>query len=131
MYEQALVLEARIVELLDGAGSSGGTLSRGSKTPAPANKFRTPGTPASARASARKRGKANEGSLAEDEDGPEALVVGSARMQDAQAAKAIFEEAYLVWQALVETKGEEEARPAGLERFDCGRVRGVHPIHLG
>ncbi|OBZ69332.1 Fanconi-associated nuclease 1 [Grifola frondosa] len=44
------------------------------------------------------------------------------RMQNARAVKAIFEEVYDKWKVLVQTKGEETARPKGLARFDCGHV---------
>lgn len=115
-YEWALAREAEIVLLLGGSGAPDTSrTSRGSKTPAPSHKHRTPATPASAISSAR------NSSIAEDGDGPSEPAETPQR-QAALDAKRIFDDVYPRWQALVSVKGEEEGRPAGLERFHCGRV---------
>ncbi|KAF7986651.1 hypothetical protein HWV62_26482 [Athelia sp. TMB] len=114
-YEEALRLEADIVALLDGGGRSGTAgIPRGSKTPARNSKFRTPATPASA--------SIRNSSVAEDEDAFEVASPDSPRCQNAKAALEIFYQVYPQWQALVEVRGEEEGRPAGLERFHAGHV---------
>ena len=48
------------------------------------------------------------------------VIAESPRLQDTRLLKEIFEVAFPRWKGLVRTKGEEEGRPAGLERFDCG-----------
>ncbi|KDQ61078.1 hypothetical protein JAAARDRAFT_571662 [Jaapia argillacea MUCL 33604] len=44
------------------------------------------------------------------------------RVKNARAVKLLFEKVYDWWKRLVQTKGEVDARPRGLERFDCGHV---------
>lgn len=117
-YEQALALEAKIDGILEATGNTRAR-SVASKTPAP--QFKTPGTPntpaSGVRRSTKSKDKENldDISVIEEDSKPE-----SSRVQDARLVKEIFESIYHRWQSLVVTKGEEEARPAGLERFDCG-----------
>jgi fanconi-associated nuclease 1 len=42
------------------------------------------------------------------------------KMQDARLIKEIFKAVFPQWKALLATKGEEDGRPCGLERFHCG-----------
>lgn len=48
------------------------------------------------------------------------VITESPRMRDARVVKGILEVAFPRWKDLVQTKGEEDGRPSGLERFDCG-----------
>ncbi|EGN95749.1 hypothetical protein SERLA73DRAFT_76815 [Serpula lacrymans var. lacrymans S7.3] len=134
-YEEALELEAQVDAIFDGSVPTSFVRGRSaaSKTPARVteHRFRTPSTPGSvlrpsisdSSESPDQKGKgkarfvedADEGVKAETKD-------DSPRVQEARAVKAIFEEIYPRWQAQVITKGEEDGRRFGLERFDCGHV---------
>jgi Fanconi-associated nuclease 1 len=45
------------------------------------------------------------------------VIAESPRVQDAKLVKEIFEAAFPRWKDLVRAEGEEDGRPAGLERF--------------
>ncbi|KZT35489.1 hypothetical protein SISSUDRAFT_166710 [Sistotremastrum suecicum HHB10207 ss-3] len=47
---------------------------------------------------------------------------GSTRIQDAKTVRLIWEEQWERWLSLVDARGQEDKRPKGLERFDCGYV---------
>lgn len=112
-YESALALEARVDGILENSGPSRAR-SVASKTPGP--QFKTPNTPALV---ARGKGKDKENCSMDDDDD---LKADSPRVQDARLVKEIFESIYLRWKGLVAAKGEDEGRPAGLERFDSGEL---------
>lgn len=72
-------------------------------------------------------------SMDDDELGMEPdgdMKAGSPRLQEALLVKGIFEVAFPRWKDLVRAKGEEEGRPCGLERFDCGTLFVLSPDQI-
>jgi len=84
----------------------------GSKTPA-ARFLPTPVTPGDAN-------DTREGEGIEDEDTMPDVKPDNIRVRGARMVKDIFERLYPCWQDLVKTKGEENGRAGGLERFHHG-----------
>ncbi|KIJ69190.1 hypothetical protein HYDPIDRAFT_144969 [Hydnomerulius pinastri MD-312] len=115
-YEAALILEGQVDAYLGGDIPALGGRAVGSKTPA-AVPLPTPVTPGNAKGKAKE--KAPEGA---DEDGAPDVKPDSIRVRGARMVKEIFENVYPRWKALIKTKGEEDGRGYGLERFDCGHV---------
>lgn len=62
----------------------------------------------------------NDNELADEMEHDDDAITESPRVQGARVIKDIFEVAFPRWKDLVCTKGEEDGRPSGLERFDCG-----------
>ncbi|KAI0062194.1 hypothetical protein BV25DRAFT_1916125 [Artomyces pyxidatus] len=118
-YEQALALEAEIDTLLDGSSSaSARSRSRSvlSRTPAPRAELRSTSP-------IKRKGPEDKENVKDDpDDDQDEVIEESARVKDARAIKCIFEEVYPKWVALVLTKGDEDGRQRGLERFDEGHV---------
>lgn len=126
-YEEALLLEAQVDELL-GAAPTPGNASRGrsvaSKTPV--------STRMQKRAASQSQCQVKGSSMCRDEEEAKE----SPRVQAAREVKRLFESVYPRWLALVRTKTEHEERPSGLQRFDCGHVltrivyKGAHALGL-
>lgn len=113
-YQEVLILEGEVDTLLSGNVPPLSTRAIGTKTPV-ARFLPTPITP----------GRENANGSREREDlGDEDTVVDikpdSVRVQGARMVKVIFERVYPRWQDLVKTKGEEDGRAFGLERFNYG-----------
>jgi Fanconi-associated nuclease 1 len=78
---------------------------------------------------AKGKGKEKENLSADDDElgagmepDVDVVVTESPRVHDARLVKGIFELVFPRWKDLVRAKGEEDGRPCGLERFDCGMV---------
>ncbi|KAH7921382.1 hypothetical protein BV22DRAFT_1198248 [Leucogyrophana mollusca] len=140
-YEAALELEGRVDAILGGDTTVKGDRSIISETPARAtsHQFRTPVTPAKVphapafssplvTPTVKGKGKANMPGI--DEDAEIDLKVNvevdvkpeSPRVRGARMVSEILDTVYPQWEVLVKTKGEEDGRRFGLERFDCGHV---------
>ncbi|KAF8559868.1 hypothetical protein OG21DRAFT_1431070 [Imleria badia] len=113
-YEEVLVLEGQVDILLAGNVPVLGGRAVGSKTPV-ARSLPTPVTPGNANDS-------REGENVGDEDMIPDVKPISVRIRGARMVKDIFERIYPRWQDLVKTKGEEDGRAGGLERFHYGHV---------
>ncbi|KAF9227566.1 hypothetical protein BS17DRAFT_773961 [Gyrodon lividus] len=113
-YEEVLILEGRIDAHLCGDVPALIGRAAGSKTPAP-GPLPTPVIPANA------KGKGKGPKVSNEDTEPE-VKPDNARVRGARKVKEIFECIYPRWQDLVRTKGEEDGRRHGLERFDCGHV---------
>lgn len=122
-YEEALAIEARVDSILESKGIVRAR-SRSVATKTPARQFKTPGTPASAlKANTSAKRENKENTSIDDDDYSvlgDDLKPDSPRVQEARLVKEIFEVAFPRWKDLVAVKGEQEGRPAGLERFDSG-----------
>ena len=126
-YEEALALEAHVDGILEATGIRSARIrsrSVASKTPAPASastprQFRTPGTPASVM-KGKVKDKENRSMEDMGMDVDEDAKTETPKMQDARLIKEIFKAVFPRWKALLATKGEEDGRPCGLERFHCG-----------
>ncbi|GBE81686.1 hypothetical protein SCP_0400570 [Sparassis crispa] len=114
-YEDALALEAQVDALLEGSAVSAALRERSvaSKVPTVQVKQERGGF---AIANIKQEGNVDADML--DGYAPSE----SPRVQNARAVKAIFEEVFPRWQAMVNVKGEEDGRERGLERFDCGHI---------
>ena len=107
-YEEVLILEGQVDTLLAGNVPFLGGRAAGSKTPV-ARFLPTPITPGNANDN-------REGEDIADED----IKPDKVRVRGARMVKDIFERVYHRWENLVKTKGEEDGRAGGLERFHCG-----------
>ncbi|KAI9571252.1 VRR-NUC domain-containing protein [Boletus coccyginus] len=113
-YEEVLIVEGQIDTLLAGNVPLFGGRAAGSKTPA-AKFLPTPVTPGNVNDN-------REGEGIEDEDTMPDVKPDNIRVRGARMVKDIFERLYPRWQDVVKTKGEENSRAGGLERFHYGHV---------
>ncbi|KIK92306.1 hypothetical protein PAXRUDRAFT_830065 [Paxillus rubicundulus Ve08.2h10] len=113
-YEEVLILEGQVDALLGGNVPSMIGRAIGSKTPV-AGPLPTAVTPRSA------KGKTKQVKFQHDDAEPD-VKPDNARVRGARGVKEIFEHVYPRWQDLARSKGEEDGRRFGLERFDCGHV---------
>ncbi|OCH92080.1 hypothetical protein OBBRIDRAFT_886490 [Obba rivulosa] len=137
-YERALELQAR-VEILDGSSSSSQPHQERSavdQSPGPAgHRIKTPltpkrGTSTHSPVTPRYRGKGaaksevdTKETHADDDLLGEQSASSKRRIANARALVRLFDEAiWPWWQELVAVKGDESARPRGLERFECGHI---------
>lgn len=111
-YEEVLILEGQIDTLLAGNVPVLGGRAVGSKTPA-ARFLSTLVTPGNA------SGSREEEDLGDEDTMPD-VKPDNIRVRGARMIKDIFEQVYPRWQDLVKTKGEEDGRALGLERFHYG-----------
>lgn len=118
-FEEVLILEGQVDTLLAGNVPALGGRATGSKTPV-ARFLPTPITPGNASDSREKEG-------IEDEDTKSDVKPNSVRIRGARMVKDIFERVYTRWQDLVKTKGEEDGRAGGLERFHHGLFSWLPP----
>ncbi|KZT69818.1 hypothetical protein DAEQUDRAFT_241498 [Daedalea quercina L-15889] len=118
-YEDALEQEAQVDEILDGTWSiTSCSRSTASRTPGPPTKrVRTPTTPSNRDKNKAESSVDDDNVLENDSHEPD----GPSKRK-ARALKPIFQNVYEWWQSMVCAKGEEDSRPRGLERFDCGHV---------
>ncbi|KZT27328.1 hypothetical protein NEOLEDRAFT_1110695 [Neolentinus lepideus HHB14362 ss-1] len=129
-YEDALLLEAKVDELLGATPGSASSSPRGRSITVPDAATITQ-TQTRATSSAEK-GKGSSVGSGWDIEIPKE----SPRVQAARQVKGIFEVVYPQWRALVAAKAEEEGRAGGLERFDCGHIltrimyKGAHALGL-
>lgn len=111
-YEEVLILEGQVDTLLSGNVPPLGGRAIGAKTPV-ARFLPTPVTPGNENGS-------REGEDLGDEDRIPDIKPDNVRVRGARMVKDILERVYSRWEDLVKTKGEEEGRAVGLERFRHG-----------